>query len=328
MKEQQWPGARPFDLGSLKEIVGPVFPQSDIVDVVALSSSSRSINLEITTAGPELGLNLRVFVGEDAQTRAQKEEYFCRLIGQETDVVVPTVYLRDNSRQLVDGALVLESKLPGVKLGEVCGGLTEGEQKSLAFQLGGCLAQIHSIKLEKYGDRFEGGRLGQFLSWKDYFLQSLRRKLAWCSQQRLISVESRNLLASYVEERGWIFDIQSPPCLVHQDLHLGNVKALLTPAGRWVVSGIYDFEDGISGHNEWDFAKPNWAIFSRYPAMKGPMLAGYLERGLLSDEFEERLELYRVAESIDFWVFGTKTGLSDEVDRSIKRTIQQIEWKE
>lgn len=328
MKEQQWPGARPFDSRSLRKVIDPVFPRSDIVGVVALSSSSRSVNLEITTARPELGLNLRVFVGEDARTRAQKEEYFCRLIGQETDVPVPTVYLRNDSGQLVDGVLVLESKLPGVNLGEACGDLTEEEQESLAFQLGGCLAQIHSIKLEKCGDRFEGGQLGQFLFWKDYFLQSLGSKLAWCSQQRLISVETRNLLASYVEERDWILDIQSSPCLVHQDLHLGNVKVLLAPTGRWVISGIYDFEDGISGHNEWDFAKPNWAIFDYYPAMKGPMLAGYLEKGSLSDEFEERLEFYRVAESIDFWVFGTKTGLSGEVNQSIKRTIQQIGEKE
>lgn len=324
MREQLQLESILLDPDRLKEVVRLAFPYSKITNMSNLSTSRRSINLEITIDQPESSLNSRVFKGKDAKTRAKKEEYFYRLITRHTDIPVPTVYVRDESKGLIDGVFVLESRLPGINLGRACQSLNEESQKDLAFQLGVCLAQIHSIKFKKYGDRFEDKQIGQFLSWKEYFLQFIRENLTWCSEQKVIPAEVNNLLDSYIEKWGWILDVDSPPCLVHQDFHLENVNILQTSENKWIVSGIYDFERGISGHNEWDFAKPRWAIFERYPVMREPMLEGYLKVSSLSDEFEERLNFYKAAESIDFWVFGTKVGLHSEVSQSIKKTAQQI----
>jgi aminoglycoside phosphotransferase (APT) family kinase protein len=309
---------RPFDRSTCQDIVRTVFNKAEVNEVQMLTGGIVNANFDISLANPDTQMHLRVYRGEDAETRATKERLVYNLIAKQTDIPVPAVHIVDISRTNVDEVFALQSSLPGVNLETVCNELTDDEQRDIALQIGECLGQLHAICFTKFGDRVSGNAIGDKSSWREFFLEFTSKNISWCEEQGTIDNHLADSLRNYVTEWQWFLPEDQPAVLVHKDFHPGNIKVRKDQKGNWRISGVYDFEHAIAGHNEFDFAKPYWAFFEPYPQMREPMLSGYNSVNKLSPLFDLRInKLYRLVEITDFLVFGTKRGMNSEVARNI-----------
>ena len=307
-----------------KQIISSFSKSAELETVSPLNGGVVNKNFKLILGNPAMDIHLRIYCGEDAEFRARKEGFVYTLLSQNTDLLVPEVYVLDSSRKIIDRVFALQSMLPGVNLESVCGSLSAEEQRAVAFEIGYQLGQIHSIRFDKFGDFLLGDGLENSRTWGNFFKDFTSRNITWCAKYGVVDQSFANIFTDYMKKWQKLLLINQPPVLIHRDLHLGNIQTQTDQNSRWHVCGIYDFEYAIAGHNEFDFAKPYWAIFDQYPTMKESMLSGYKSESNLSDLFEMRMSrLYRLAELTDFLVFGTKSGKKEEVIRALE-TVRKI----
>lgn len=313
------PEVRPLlDKTTLQKIIKPVFNAASVINTRFFTDGIVNLNLEICLKNPSVLLNLRIFSGDNAGIRARKESIIYGLVADQTSVPVPRVFRLDSSRTVIDDVFVLQSRIPGINLEKVCDQLSSDEQRKIAHQVGNFLGQLHSICFNQFGGSVSGHEIGNTRSWDEFFLDFTSKNIIWCKKQDVIDNRLANSFKEHIVKWQWLLSTDQPAVLVHKDFHLGNIKVQKDQKGDWKVSGVYDFEDAIAGHNEFDFAKPYWAIFEKYPQMKMPMLQNYCEVNSLSPLFEQRMDkLYRLAEITDFLVFGTQHNMVEEVQRNI-----------
>lgn len=312
----------PFNKAFYQGVVRSVFNKAEVKRVQVLTGGNVNKNFVISLTNPETQVHLRVYVGKDAEDRANKERIIYDLLAKQTNIPIPTVYVSDSSRSVASEVFALHSLLPGVNLKMICDELPQDERKDIASQIGGSLAKLHTIYFKMFGDGVSEDTIGDKPSWKEFFLEFTSKNISCCEEQGIINSHLADSLREHIARWQWLLSIEQPPVLVHRDFHLGNVKVQKDQSGNWRISGIFDFEHAIAGHNEFDFTKPYWAIFEPYPDMREPMLSSYSQAKQLSPFFDLRMNrLYRLAEIIDFLVFGTKMGLKHEIDQNIGKMI-------
>ena len=308
----------PFDKLTCQKVVRKVFNRAEVDNVQMLAGGVVNANLEISLRNPQMQLHLKVYGGEDAEIRANKERAIYDLIAKQTNVPVPKIYLLDTSKTMVSNVVALQSSLPGVNLETVCDKLTVDEQEKIAFKMGECLGQLHTIRFDKFCEKFSEGIIDDELSWNRFFLDFVERNISWCEKHGTLASNLANAIREHILEWQELLPEDQPLVLIHKDFHSGNIKVQKNQKDNWRISGIYDFEHAIFGHNEFDFAKPHWAFFEPYPQMKEPMLLGYNSVNKLSPLFELRMDkLYRLGEITDFLVFGATQNMDSEIARNI-----------
>lgn len=313
-----------FDRSTYQNIVRGVFNKTEVNNVQMLTGGIVNASFEINLTNPDIQLHLRVYSGKDAEVRTNKERVIYDLIAKQTSVPVPTIYALDSSRAVTSEVFSLQSSLPRVNLEAVCRELSADEQKNIALQTGECLGQLHTICFSGFGEEVSESAVGKEFSWSKFFLGFISKNIDWCESQGTIDGNLADSLREHIAKWQWLLPKDQPAVLVHKDFHLGNIKVQKDQNGSWRTSGIYDFEHAIAGHNEFDFAKPYWAIFEPYLEMKEPTLLGYNKVNKISPLFELRIsKLYRLAEITDFLFFGTKHGMNSEVARNIS-SIKEI----
>lgn len=302
------------------------FSGAEIKSVRVLTLGIVNYNFEIILTNPDIQLHLRVYSGEDAEYRAKKEKFVYNLIRKQTDIPIPETYILDTSRTVTNEIFALQSSLPGVNLETVCNGLNPGEQRGIALQTGKCLGQLHTIRFSRFGEQIFEDAVGDESTWSRFFLGFISKNVGWCEKQGTISGSLVDALRKHVSRWQWLLPEDQPAVLVHRDFHPGNVKVQRNQHEDWIISGVYDFEHAITGHNEYDFAKPYWAFFEPYPQMREPMLLGYNRVIKLSPLFELRMsKLYSLAEIFDFLVFGTKNRMNPEISRNLSSVREILE---
>jgi len=307
-----------FDRSTCQSVVRTVFNNAEVNTVQMLTGGIVNANFKISLTNPDMQLHLRVYNGENAEARANKERVIYDLIAKKTNVSIPTIYAVDSSKTVVDKVIALQSSLPGINLETVCYELPTNEQGGIALQIGECLGQLHTIRFSKFGEGVSEDAIGNDSSWKEFFLRFVSKNINLCESHGTIDNDMASSLRGHIAKWQWLLPGNQPAVLVHNDFHPGNIKIQRNQSGDWKISGVYDFEQAIAGHNEFDFAKPHWAFFEAYPQMREPMLLGYNKVNKLSPLFEKRMDkLYRLAEITDFLVFGTKRDMNSEIARNL-----------
>jgi Ser/Thr protein kinase RdoA (MazF antagonist) len=318
-------GYHPLDRLTSEDIVRKVFNKARVSSIQMLRGGIINTNFEISLTHPDKKLNLRIYSGEDAEIRANKEKVLYDLIAEQTNVPTPTVYLLDSSRTKADYVYSLQSILPGDNLEEVCNRLPTDEQKGIAMQIGEYMGELHTICFSRFGEEVFGNAIGDKSTWSIFFQEFVSKNVDWCEKQGTLHGGLADSLREHIFKWQWLLPETPSAVLIHKDFHPGNIKVQKGHDGSWKVSGIYDFEHAIAGHNEFDFAKPYWAFFDPYPQMKEPMFLGYNKISELSPLFELRMhKLYRLAEISDFLVFGTKRGMNSEIVRNLSIIREMI----
>lgn len=233
---------------------------------------------------------IRIAHNDYAKQQFQKEKWALEQCGK-IGVPVPTVLLLEN---LMDGdkhlSISVENKLSGISMNELSD-LHKPDKKTelvaLIKKAGQVLSQIHSVKINGFGDLDANGK-GE----ENSIAGTLDSK--YIQQDRMLEVATRTSLDSKVilraleiltQERATYPSVE--PKLVHGDY---VPKHILVENGQ--IKGILDFENATGGDPVKDFAYWDFFASEKYPleALK----AGYTNKNLFDSDFERRLVLWKI----------------------------------
>jgi aminoglycoside phosphotransferase (APT) family kinase protein len=206
--------------------------------------------------------------GKDGGAFATEQRLFERLRGR---VPVPEVVLLDTSREAAPLDCAVARKLPGESLARAWLASGDRQRRWLITQLGEAMRALHEERFPACGG-FSAGELVPKASWDAYFQERFERRLG---RARSFPQADRALLEAIEGywrcHRGARFD--RPPCLVHRDLHFGNV---LVAENR--LTGLLDLEAAVAA--PCDYELDQLLRFLRYPALfVEPALAARVSPG-------------------------------------------------
>lgn len=211
----------------------------------------------------------------------------------------------------------VEERLPGIPLDELAKHISNQDLTELLLQGGTLLSQIHSVKIEGFGEIDDHGR-GEFASMSDIFSEP------YLSERVLLpAVHSASLAPDVIERalhliRG--YQKNCPPVsphLLHGDF---GPKHLLIDSGK--ITGIIDFENASGGDPVQDFA--NWDFFfeNQYPIES--LKKGYSDKSLFDDDFERRLALWRLVVNLSNLRYYVAEGNPSGINYCKKRLPQDV----
>lgn len=304
----------------LSDIVHHTFGQDvSISEISRIKRLTANTNLSLSLQGQRERIHLKIFEGDDAEERADKEVFAFQVLSHRTHIPTPHLIAYDNSKRITEYVYVLQQSIPGTTLGEGYPHLDTANQTSIAAGVGQIVAELHNVKLPRFGGKVHGLQIGDFDSWPSYFLQSFDENLEWCLQHKTLDNSLALSVRKHIQRWSSILPINVAPSFVHNDLSPENILVDRDLTGQWYVTGLCDFESVIAGHNEYEFTKPFWEMFKRLPNIKDHFLAAYNEVHPLSPLFEKRIDrLYKFYEGIDFLVYGTLHGMDQEVRGNIQ----------
>lgn len=193
--------------------------------------------------------------GRDASAFRTEARLFERLRGR---LPVPEVLLVDTSREAIPLDCILLRRLPGETLARLWERAGDRQRAWYAAQVAEILKTLHAERFPACGG-FRSGELVPAPSWQAYFEARYERRLR---RLRAFPDADRALLDAiegYWRRRRGVLD-DGPACLVHRDLHWGN---LLAEGPR--LTGILDFEAAVAAPP--DYELDQLLRFLRYPAL-------------------------------------------------------------
>jgi aminoglycoside phosphotransferase (APT) family kinase protein len=145
------------------------------------------------------------------------------------------------------------TRLDGVKLSHVWPTAPIADRQSYLVDLTRLLSAIHAVRPSGFGQIIQtsGADLcAPGATWKDVWLVSFTEALAEARSANVVAGGADRALLDEVEQLAWtnVAKLQiANPCLVHNDVHFGNVLVGRDPrTGRPVVTGLLDFERSLS----------------------------------------------------------------------------------
>lgn len=219
------------------------FSVGKVEKIEPLSGGYSNTNLKITVSG-EQPLILRISNNPQNQFEAE----IAILKSLKNKVTVPAVYDYKLDHPLLHRHVALLEFLHGTLLSVVEDDLEIEDIRSIAAQLGSCLATIHGFTFTKSGflgkdfniaDSFPSFYAGYY----EYLQQCLKNeRLA----QRLSSAELLNLKTLVLKNRDRINNLVNVTSLIHSDFNQKNIL-VNKERGKWGVTGILDWEFTFSG---------------------------------------------------------------------------------
>ena len=226
---------------------------------------------------------------------------------------VPIVHEVDVSRLRVPVAYSLSERLPGQPWSRVFPSLTTGDNVRLSARLGDNLGRLHASTFDRFGDVVstangldigpvpelgpgpDGQAPGPFATWRELhgaFVDVRLRLMEDTDFEDL--VEPTRI---WFDRHATLLDIDVTPRLLHMDLHRGNI---LVHDGD--ISGIFDLEESIVGHNEYDLMRTELAHFrGQHPAFADTFFAAYGRHVGIDDGYAGRKEFYDVSRTL-VWI--------------------------
>lgn len=189
---------------------------------------------------------------------------------------------------------ILLSELPGVRLHDA---MATAPSRTFA-DAGACLARIHEIRFDHYGQFGQGGLRGQYNDWLATVTANLvtaleapaiRSKLSSCDRDRALALLHENedqLKAGF-------------PVLLHMDYQPKNI--LVSP-DDYHITGILDFEHACIGQPGLELAKARYDFASRVEALDA-FMAGYNTVKALPSAKE--IDLYRLMHAVNMMSLAT-----------------------
>lgn len=148
-------------------------------------------------------------------------------------VAVPQLVYQNLARSTPPYQVQISTLLPGVTLEDAWPTLDTTTRRSLVQQLGALMAAMHDVC---------GGRVTALAaldgptSWAARCRAELAARLERARRSPLVNAAALKRVAAYVERHEHLLDLP-PLCLVHTDIHFGNVLV----DGN-TVTGLIDFE--------------------------------------------------------------------------------------
>jgi aminoglycoside phosphotransferase (APT) family kinase protein len=185
------------------------------------------------------------------------------LLRAQTTVPVAEILAYDDSRTLLDRDYLLMARLPGRPLTEAR--LTRRQLDGVFEQVGGYLAQMHTLVADRYGYLGDHRPMTPQATWSEAFKVmwiKLLNDIVACGAYTLDDAGTlRRLLDLYLPH----FDRPVPASLLHMDVWSQNILV----DGRGCVTGLVDLDRALWGDPEIEFAVLDYCGISRPAFWRG-----------------------------------------------------------
>lgn len=276
--------------------IAAIVPDSE--EIIQRTGGQLSTVFEVrrTSGDP---LIVKVYAPEWAWKQA-KEVHVYGLLADVLGDSIPQVIRAEPAGE--QDAFTILTKLDGVPLSE----LDPPDWQATYRQLGRLLREVHRIPQPAYG-YLTDQILDPLPDNDQYMRRQFTKKLAEFDQlggDRTLS----KAIEQYVDQHVSLFRANQAPVLCHNDFHEGNV---LVDPETWQVTGFIDVENAIAADPLIDLAKTvSYSIQGNADKLAG-LTDGY---GVLPDDWEERVHLYRAYHSLELWDWFKSIGETTYLD--------------
>jgi aminoglycoside phosphotransferase (APT) family kinase protein len=190
----------------------------------------------------------------------------------------------DISLDIIPDKYILCRKLVGDDLGKSWKTFPPEEQRNVFLSFGKILAEFHKIKLDRYGFIADDKT---FPTWAAFIDHKYRGYYSYIERHNIVPSEILQEFEQFYQRNKHLLNIDVEPVFVHNDFQAKNVKYV-----NGKITGVFDFDECLSGHNEHDFIKL-YLPFKKEREYLDVILEGYRGNGgEVSKEFRQRLTLY------------------------------------
>ncbi len=141
--------------------------------------------------------------------------------------------------------------------------------------LGRAIRLLHTISLDHFG-KLTGTEPNPYTSQaRDFTYQEAQHALQQCLERGWFNASYGQKIRSWLYERWVLIALNEKPCLIHYDLHPGNVRLKLSEKDEWEFDGIFDFELARGWLPEYDLAALAWYLKEMSETSWQAFLDGY-----------------------------------------------------
>lgn len=252
--------------------------------------------------------------------RIERNAAMCEILARHR-IPAPKLVALDTSKTIVSLKYVIMTKLEGDELSSVWKKLPPREQQAVAIEYGTLMASLHQIPMKKCGDILDNDQ--QSDSWYAYITARHKKHLDYLENNSIIPAEALARARQVLAENDALFNVTIKPVLLHVDFQAKNIKY-----NRGKIIGIFDFDECLGGHHEFEFTK----VFIPYKidsAYKDAIVKGYETIGTLSSSFDRRVRLYSLGFILTFFWFAhvnkiLTPALKDKYLLSLKQLFNEL----
>ncbi|MGW6282138.1 phosphotransferase family protein [Kribbella sp. NPDC055071] len=271
----------------------------DSEEIIQRTGGQLSTVFEVrrTTGDPVI---VKVYSPEWVWKQA-KEVHVYGLLAEELNGAIPHVLRAEPATDEHDAYTVL-TKLDGVPLSE----LEPPDWRATYMQLGQLLDRVHRIPQTAYG--YLTDQILDPLPDNDQYMRRQFAKKLKEFDELGGDPELRTAIRQYVDNHSDLFAANAAPVLCHNDFHEGNI---LVDPDTGQVTGLIDVENAIAADPLLDLAKTFSYSIRDNAEKRAGLIDGY---GVLPDDWEDRLRLYRAYHSLELWDWFKSTGETTYLD--------------
>ncbi len=194
----------------------------------------------------------------------RQEPALHRLIQKRTRVPIPAIVAYDFTRSRIDRDYLIMPRLPGQPLSEIGRKLSQTQVEGILRELGGHIANLHTIRAKRYGYLGQHRPMIPQRRWDDAFAIMWEKLLDDCVACGVYRAEDKAMAMDVWAKYRGAFDPHVPSCLCHMDLWSANV---LVEKGKF--SALFDFDRACFGDRENDLAVAEYCGLTREPFWDG-----------------------------------------------------------
>lgn len=301
-------------LAELRKILDITFDTPRLIRLDDISQGARNLVYRVTLDGSVREVVVKLYQGREAIERAKAEGFAYETLRQSSLVMyIPFLYALDFSKVTSVYPYSVMSVLPGQPLSALLLSMSSSEREDIARQLAVLMATLNKCSIPFFGDVPPDENSCN--DWGDYFSLRLRRGLANCVANGIVSDEFMSRCIKAVDARRDAL-ICTHASLTHGDLTPKNVN-VSRASGDWLIVGIYDFEFASASCRDWEFAQVKRSLFTPFSETLDPFMNAYDQEIGIPENFWNRLKLYDLQEAIQFWNWGIDYGFNDEISKGV-----------
>lgn len=157
--------------------------------------------------------------------------------------------------------------------------ITQAQLLLLMDEISQAVKALHQIKLDLFGKLVSPDPNPYRTAAQDYTWQEVNFRLQFAEQKGHLAAPLLEEARSWGKARIDLLDNSEIPCLIHYDLHSGNIRVFYQD-GHWHFRVLYDFELARGWLPDYDLAGLRWYIEDYLGDTMGEMawkrfLAGY-----------------------------------------------------
>ncbi|MBF5045771.1 phosphotransferase [Aggregicoccus sp. 17bor-14] len=178
---------------------------------------------------------------------------------------VPTPTLRA-SGTLEGWPYLVMSQLPGVSLEEAWPRIPVAQREALLAQLGAALARLHALPPLDVPPPHG--------SW-ERFVRTQREGCVERQRSRGLADAWLLQIPGFLERTLAQPESAAPTALLHTEVMRAHTLVQADAAGRWTLSGLFDFEPAMQGHPDYELASVGVFLSGGEPALLRAFCEGY-----------------------------------------------------